>query len=253
MKIPKHGKFDFIRIFCVVAVAIFCFSFGVGCSNGTGSETESEASGEDATGNLENAPVGTWRAELPFYKLGFTQISELRTGNITKLIDDISESVRVELVFGENGEFFCLADREATLAALNRFGTGFLEILNDASVETLAEMKKMSVGDFENVLSSHGKTKEDFAVEVSESLMRFFEKKSALFDEYEPYGDTGLCVLYKGVYAVRVGRLYVGKTSASVFDKGSMIAERNGSTLHISSDTDLHYFDDCTFSLVSED
>lgn len=212
--------------------------------------TKEGFSENEETGSLKNAPTGRWRAELPFYKLGFKQISDLRIDELANAIDGISEKVAVELIFDENGSFFCLADREAVLAACAKFGTGFLDILSDASTETMAKMKNMSVGDFENVLSSHGKTKEDFAMEVSESLMRFVDKKTALFKGYEDYGDGGLCVVYGGFYAVRGGRIYLGKTKTSVFDDGSLIAERNGSRLYIESDTDLHFFSDCEFTLA---
>ena len=212
--------------------------------------TKSGFSATEETGSLESAPIGTWYADLPFYKLGFKQISDLRIGDLAGEIDNISDNVGVELVFEENGGFYCLADREAVLSACSKFGAGFLDILSDASVETMAKMKNMSVGDFENVLSSHGKTKEDFAVEVSESLMKFVDKKTALFEGYEDYGIDGLCVVYKGFYAVRGGRIYLGRTKASVYDDGSIIAELNGSRLFISVDTDLHFFNDCEFERI---
>ena len=253
----KHKNFCIRRTVCAVLLAIFFIAVLSSCTPkdknyyNDGVVTKQPLSGEDATGSLETEPVGTWRADLPFYRLGFTQISNLRTDDFSETIDGISASVRVELVFGENGEFFCLADRNAVLSAISEFGAGFLDVLDEADTETMAKMKNMSVGDFENFLSVHGKTKEDFAVEVSESLMKFVDKKNALFEGYDGYGNDGLCIVYKGAYALRGGRLYVGKTKAAVFDNGSIIAEMNGSKLHILSDTDLHFFSDCEFERVN--
>lgn len=179
----ENKKSFFSRIICVVSAVVFCIVGLSACAPeyrefiDDGVITKQAFSGNEATGSLEAAPVGTWSTELPFYRLGFTQISDLRTDELAGMIDGISDSVHAEIVFCENGDFFCLADREAVISACLAFGIGFLDILNDASTETLAKMKKMSVGDFENVLSAHGKTKEDFAAEVSESLMRFVEKK----------------------------------------------------------------------------
>lgn len=179
----ENKKSFFSRIICVVSAVVFCIVGLSACAPeyrefiDDGVITKQAFSGNEATGSLEAAPVGTWSTELPFYRLGFTQISDLRTDELAGMIDGISDSVHAEIVFCENGDFFCLADREAVISACSAFGIGFLDILNDASTETLAKMKKMSVGDFENVLSAHGKTKEDFAAEVSESLMRFVEKK----------------------------------------------------------------------------
>ena len=253
----ENKKSFFSRIICVVSAVVFCIVGLSACAPeyrefiDDGVITKQAFSGKEATGSLEAAPVGTWSTELPFYRLGFTQISDLRTDELAGMIDGISDSVHAEIVFCENGDFFCLADREAVISACSAFGIGFLDILNDASTETLAKMKKMSVGDFENVLSAHGKTKEDFAAEVSESLMRFVEKKTEQFRNYEDYGTEGLCIVYKGVYTLRGGRIYLGQTQSSVFNEGSIVADMKDEKLYIASDTDLHFFSDCEFERVN--
>ena len=214
--------------------------------------SEQSTDGSQTVGNIKEPPVGVWETSLPFYKLGFTQISELRIDELASSIDKISDSVKAVLIFGENGEFMCLTERDKVLEACQKFGTGFLDILNGASVETMAKMKNMSVGDFENVLASYGKTKEDFAVEVTESLMRFIDGKTELFSGFESCGDDGMCVVFEGVFAVRGGRIYVGRSEDDVYNDGSMIADADGTKLYIAKDTDLHFFDDCEFTLSDD-
>lgn len=79
--------------------------------------SEQSTDGSQTVGNIKEPPVGVWETSLPFYKLGFTQISELRIDELASSIDKISDSVKAVLIFGENGEFMCLTERDKVLEA----------------------------------------------------------------------------------------------------------------------------------------
>ena len=75
--------------------------------------------------------------------------------------------------------------------------------------------------------------------------------KTEQFRNYEDYGTEGLCIVYKGVYTLRGGRIYLGQTQSSVFNEGSIVADMKDEKLYIASDTDLHFFSDCEFERVN--